>query len=44
MTDFWKFAKLQEKTRLETTVEDMEWDENERKWIVNIKNKVIINF
>ena len=40
MVNFWKFAKLQEKTKLQTTVENMEWSENEKKWIVQIKNKV----
>jgi len=39
MVNFWKFAKLQEKTKLQTTVENMEWSENEKKWIVQIKNK-----
>ena len=40
MINFWKFAKLQQKTKLQTTVENMEWSENEKKWIVQIKNKV----
>ena len=40
MVNFWKFAKLQERTKLQTTVENMEWSENEKKWIVQIKNKV----
>ena len=40
MVNFWKFAKLQQKTKLQTTVENMEWSENEKKWIVQIKNKV----